>query len=62
MPYRYLNPPDFSLVIETATACRREWATASRKSSRRRAAMSRLTPRRTRMRYTAMSETVPVKV
>ena len=62
MPYRWLNPPDSCLVMDTVTGCLPKWATASRKSSMSRAAMSWLTPRRTRMRCTATSETAPVRV
>jgi hypothetical protein len=60
--YRWLNPPDSCLVMDTVTGCLPKWATASRKSSRSRSAMSWLTPSRTRMRWTAMSEAVPVRV
>ena len=59
---RWLNPLDSSLVIGTLTGCLSKWATASRKSSSSREAISWLTPRRTRMRCTAISETAPVRV
>jgi LuxR family transcriptional regulator, maltose regulon positive regulatory protein len=60
--YRWLNPPDSSFDMGTVTGCLEKWATALRKSSRSREAMSWLTPRRTRMRCTGMSAAAPVRV
>ncbi len=60
--YRWLNPVDSSFDIGTVTGCLLKWATAALKSSRSKEAMSRLTPRRTRMRWTGMSAAVPVSV
>ena len=50
------------LEDRAASADDSKWATASRKSSSSMEAMSWLTPRRTRMRCTAMSDTDPVRV
>jgi hypothetical protein len=61
-PYRWLNPPDSCLVMDTVMGCLPKWDRASRKSSSSSEAMSWLTPSRTRMRCTGMSETVPVRV
>ena len=51
--YRWLNPLDSSFDMGTVTGCFPKWATALRKSSSSKDAMSLLTPRRTRMRCTA---------
>ena len=58
--YRWLKPPDSSLVIGTVTGWRSKWAMACFMSSSRSPARSRLTPWRTRIRCTEMSETEPV--
>ena len=58
--YRWLKPPDSSLVIDTVTGWRSKWATAFVMSSSRMLARSWLTPWRTRIRWTEMSATDPV--
>ena len=58
--YRWLKPPDSSLVIDTVTGWRSKWAMDCFMSSSRSPARSRLTPWRTRIRWTEMSETEPV--
>ena len=58
--YRWLNPPDSSLVMETVTGCEPKWEMAASRSSSRMVARSRLTPWRTRTRWTEMSDTEPV--
>jgi len=60
--YRWLKPPDSSFDMGTVTGCLPKWAMVSRKSSRSREARSWLTPRRTRIRCTGMSDAVPVRV
>ncbi len=59
--YRWLKPPDSSLVIDTETGWRSKWAIESFMSWSRSPARSRLTPWRTRMRWTEMLETDPVR-
>ncbi len=59
--YRWLKPPDSSLVMDTLTGWRLKWAIDSFMSCSRSPARSRLTPWRTRIRWTEMSETEPVK-
>ncbi len=59
--YRWLNPPDSSLVMATDTGCLAKWSMDSLMSSSSRVARSRLTPWRTRIRCTEMSDTEPVK-
>ena len=58
--YRWLKPPDSSLVIETDDRVPVEVGDASSMSSSRSVARSRLTPWRTRIRWTETSETEPV--
>ena len=58
--YRWLKPPDSSLVIGTVTGWRSKWAMDFSRSSSNSPARSRLTPWRTRIRWTEMSETEPV--
>jgi hypothetical protein len=58
--YRWLKPPDSSGVIATLTGCLSKWAMASPMSLSSRNPRSRLTPWRTRMRWTEMSANAPV--
>ena len=58
--YRWLKPPDSSRVIDTVTGWRVKCSMDFSMSSRRSPARSRLTPWRTRIRWTEMSETDPV--
>ena len=58
--YRWLKPPDSSLVMDTVTGWRSKWAIDCSMSASNRLARSRLTPWRTRIRWTEMSETEPV--
>ena len=58
--YRWLNPPDSSLVIDTVTGWRSKCAIDDCRSSSRMPDRSRLTPWRTRIRCTEMSATEPV--
>ena len=60
--HRWLKPLDSSAVIGTVIGCLCKCSMAVRRSSSRVVAMSRLTPWRSRMRCTAMSEAVPVSV
>ena len=60
LDYRWLKPPDSSLVIDTVTGWRSKWAMDCVMSSSSNPARSRLTPWRTRMRWTEMSATDPV--
>ena len=59
--YRWLKPPDSSLVMDTLTGWRSKCAIDVLHVVQEERGQSRLTPWRTRMRWTETSETDPVK-